>query len=56
MVEAKPLEQQFEELMIEGGDPEMIADIRKIMNDPKYMETAEQEIETMLGNAKCALT
>ena len=26
------------------------------MNDPKYMETAEMEIEKMLVNAKVALT
>lgn len=44
---------------IEGEDLPLDFDleqIKKLLNDPKYMDTAELEIEKMLKNAKVSLT
>ena len=42
--------------MKDGVDPEVLQNIQRIMNDPKYLDTAEEEIEVMLENAKVSIT
>ena len=58
MVQAKPsMEEQFENMILNSGiDDEMIAKMQRIMNEPKYLDTAEEEIEKMLTDAKISLT
>lgn len=60
MVEARPepgsLAKQFEEMRLEGADAELMDDLRRIMNNPKYLDSAEDEIEKMLKDAKVSLT
>ena len=58
MVQAKPsMEEQFENLILNSGiDDEMLAKMQRIMNEPKYLDTAEEEIEKMLTDAKISLT
>ena len=58
MVQAKPsMEEQFENMILNSGiDDEMLAKMQRIMNEPKYLDTAEEEIEKMLTDAKISLT
>ena len=58
MVSAKPsIEQQLENLILNSGlDDEMLAQMQRIMNEPKYLDTAEEEIEKMLTDAKISLS
>ena len=55
MVEAKPENEDNNELPIVPLDEEM-ANLKRMMNDPRYLDSAEAEIEKMLMNAKIALT
>ena len=56
MVEAKPENlEDTNELEIVPLDEEM-AMLKRMMNDPRYLDSAEAEIEKMLLNAKVALT
>ena len=51
------MEEQFEDLILNSGiDDEMLAKMQRIMNEPKYLDTAEEEIEKMLTDAKISLT
>ena len=58
MVSAKPsMEEQLENLILKSGvDDEMLAQMQRIMNEPKYLDTAEEEIEKMLTDAKISLS
>ena len=58
MVQAKPsMEEQFENMILNSGiDDEMLAKMQRIMNEPKYLDTAEEEIEKMLTDAKISLS
>ena len=58
MVESRPEE---DDVSMSELDDQLPVDadlekIRKLLNDPKYMDSAEGEIEKMLGNAKVALS
>jgi len=43
-------------MRLEGADAELMDDLRRIMNNPKYLDSAEDEIEKMLKDAKVSLT
>jgi len=51
MVSARPedesLEEKLEQLRLEGADADadLLKDLKRIMNDPKYLDSAEEEIE-----------
>ena len=49
MVEARPedgsLEEKLMEMRLEGADTALLEDLKRIMNDPKYLDSAEEEIE-----------
>lgn len=51
------IKEQMEELMLRDifsdMDPELM---RRLLNDPKYLDSAEAEIEKMMLNSKIALT
>ena len=47
------IRENIEEIDLEGINME---DMKRLLNDPRYLDTAEEEIETMLENAKVALT
>ena len=44
------------ELALAMGEEFKAEDMVKILNDPKYMETAEIELETAMKNAKIELS
>ena len=51
------MEEQLENLILKSGvDDEMLAQMQRIMNEPKYLDTAEEEIEKMLTDAKISLS
>ena len=58
MVEA--IEEKLAGLSLQDGDGGLVdlkkEDFQKLLNDPRYLDSAEQEIEQMLTNAKVALT
>ena len=49
MVSARPedgsLEEKLAQMRLEGADTELLEDLRRIMNDPKYLDSAEEEIK-----------
>ena len=51
------IKEQMEELILQeiftDMDPELM---RRLLNDPKYLDSAEAEIEKMMVNSKIALT
>ena len=59
MVEANPsasIQEKLEELKLSGAGDVIYENMVRIMNDPKYLGTAEEEIDKMLKNAKVALS
>ena len=45
MVEPKNLQEQMQGLSVDGPDAELLGQMTKLMNDPKYLESVEQEVE-----------
>ena len=45
MVEPKNLQEQMEGLSVDGLDADLLAQMKKLVNDPKYLDSVEQEVE-----------
>ena len=56
-VMVEEIKEQMEELILQEIFPDMDPELmRRLLNDPKYLDSAEAEIEKMMVNSKIALT